>query len=81
MGDQYDRALRQAQELDLKLNSLSDEEREEEFSSIKKPLLGVPLSVKECFAWTGEIPFFEFYKRNKLRIIFLFVCFCFFFLI
>ena len=55
VGDQYDRALRRAQELDRTLDSLSSEEVEEKFSIKHKPLLGVPLSVKEAFAWTGNI--------------------------
>ncbi|XP_005090021.1 fatty-acid amide hydrolase 2 [Aplysia californica] len=53
VGEQYDRALRRAQELDARLDSLSQEERDREFSVDSKPLLGVPLSVKEAFSWTG----------------------------
>lgn len=54
VGEQYDKALRRAQELDQTLDSLSPEEIEEQFSEAKKPLLGVPLSVKEAFEWTGK---------------------------
>lgn len=53
IGDQYDRALRTAQELDTMIDSLSADEIEEKYPQASMPLLGVPLSVKECFAWTG----------------------------
>ncbi|KAH9525570.1 Fatty-acid amide hydrolase 2 [Bulinus truncatus] len=53
VNDQYDKALREAQHLDTVLDSLTPEQRSTEFSHEKKPFLGVPLSVKEAFAWTG----------------------------
>lgn len=53
VGEQYDQALRRAQNLDRILDSLSVEEIEEKYSAKCKPLLGVPLSVKEAFSWTG----------------------------
>ncbi|GFN87654.1 fatty-acid amide hydrolase 2-a [Plakobranchus ocellatus] len=53
VGEQYHLALRKAQELDRTLDNLSATEIEEKFSAKHKPLLGVPLSVKEAFAWIG----------------------------
>lgn len=54
VGEQYDRALRRAQDLDNTLDALSPEEISQNYSEKTKPLLGVPLSVKEAFSWTGR---------------------------
>ncbi|RUS90697.1 hypothetical protein EGW08_001501 [Elysia chlorotica] len=53
VGEQYDQALRRAQELDFMLDGLSADQITDRYSEKQKPLLGVPLSVKEAFAWTG----------------------------
>ena len=51
VAEHYTIALEQAREVD-RLLTLSPVP--ESLSYEKKPLLGVPLSVKECFAWKGK---------------------------
>uniref|UniRef100_A0A0B6ZXZ3 Amidase domain-containing protein n=1 Tax=Arion vulgaris TaxID=1028688 RepID=A0A0B6ZXZ3_9EUPU len=67
VGEQYDQALRRAQELDSSLDSLTPEQIEENYSESKKPLLGVPLSVKEAFSWTGMANTSGIPSRKHLR--------------
>lgn len=67
VGEQYDTALRRAQDLDNTLDSLSQEEIHQNYSEDKKPLLGVPLSVKEAFYWTGMANTSGVTSRKHLR--------------
>ncbi|CAG5122895.1 unnamed protein product [Candidula unifasciata] len=67
VGEQYDRALKRAQELDSILDSLTSEEILQKYSEETKPLLGVPLSVKEAFFWTGMANTSGIPSRKHLR--------------
>ena len=52
IADRFDEALAEAKQLDKELDESPNDER---FSEGNKPFLGVPLSVKEAFAVTGEL--------------------------